>query len=68
MMEYFEGRNLKELLGKVNADQIIKIYKQIKSILIYLQKQKITHRDLSLKNILVNDKLDIKITDFGITN
>ncbi len=68
MMEYFEGRNLKELLGKVNVDQIIKIYKQIKSILIYLQKQKITHRDLSLKNILVNDKLDIKITDFGITN
>jgi hypothetical protein len=37
-MEYFEGRNLKELLGKVNVDQIIKIYKQIKSILIYLQK------------------------------
>lgn len=34
--------------------------------LIYLLKNKIIHRDLKLGNLFLNDKLEIKLGDFGL--
>ncbi len=42
-----------------------KIFKQIFSAMNYLHKKGIAHLDIKMENILINDKLDIKIIDFG---
>ena len=32
----------------------------------YIQQQRVIHRDLKLGNMLLNDKMQIKIADFGL--
>lgn len=39
---------------------------QIVSALKYLQKNRVIHRDLKLGNLFLNDKLEIKLGDFGL--
>ena len=41
------------------------IIRQLLDALEHMQEHSVVHRDLKLENILVNSKMDIKITDFG---
>ncbi len=41
---------------------------QLKLAIEYLQEHKIIHRDLSLDNILIDQDLNVKVSDFGISS
>ena len=53
--------------GKLEQDFILKIFKQILSGLKYLHANNIMHRDIKLDNILLDDKLNARISDLGIS-
>ncbi len=55
-------------MTKNNPELVLKIYSQIKSALLYLQKYNIIHGDLCLNNILIDQNYSIKISDFGGSN
>jgi len=41
------------------------IMEQLTEVLTYLGEKEIAHRDLKLENILVDNDLNLKVTDFG---
>ena len=69
VMEYIEGKNLKQLLkkrGKLTTAEVVDIMLQITSAMGAAHDSLIIHRDLKPQNILIKDDGEIKITDFGI--
>lgn len=69
VMEYIEGRNLKQIIkenGKLPVNQAIDIASQICAGLQDAHEHGIVHRDIKPHNILVTDNGRVKVTDFGI--
>lgn len=69
VMEYVEGKHLKQLLkkrGKLTVSEVVDIAMQITSGLAVAHDSFIIHRDIKPQNILILDNGLIKITDFGI--
>ena len=69
VMEYVEGKNLKQLLkkrGKLTVAEVVDIMLQITSAMGVAHDSLIIHRDLKPQNILIKDDGEVKITDFGI--
>ncbi|OMJ22042.1 Protein kinase kin1 [Smittium culicis] len=69
--ELVVGKQLLEIIvknGKLNEVVSRHYSRQIASALMYLHKHSIVHRDLKIENIMVNDKNDIKLIDFGLSN
>ena len=64
-----KGDIIKNLLEKGTFDESFscKIFQQIISSLEYLHKNNICHRDIKPENILLTEKLDAKLTDFGLS-
>ncbi|MBN1354813.1 protein kinase [bacterium] len=70
VMEYVDGGDLKDLLGKIGAlpSEIgIFIAYQIMKGLDYSHRLGIIHRDIKPSNILIDRSGTVKITDFGIS-
>ena len=68
LMEYCEKGNLSSLLKtRLRLEEIeIRFYMfQVLLVLKYLRRQKIVHRDLTLRNIFLKDYKTVKIGDFG---
>ncbi len=69
VMEYVEGYTLKDVIaqsGKLTWRATVKIASQICAGLEHAHKNHIIHRDIKSQNILVNEELVAKVTDFGI--
>jgi len=69
VMEYIDGKNLKQMLkkrGKLTTAEVVDIMLQITSAMGVAHDGLIIHRDLKPQNILIKDDGEAKITDFGI--
>lgn len=69
VMEYIEGRNLKQVIneiGKIPVKHAVDIARQICDGLQDAHDNGIVHRDIKPHNILVMDNGRIKVADFGI--
>lgn len=69
VMEYVEGKTLKQLLkkrGSLTLSEAIDIMLQITDGMAHAHNSYIIHRDLKPQNIMIKDDGQIKITDFGI--
>ncbi|MEQ1664148.1 MAG: protein kinase [Bdellovibrionales bacterium] len=82
VMDYVEGRNIRQILNKMktsplkfSTDQIIYIIKEVAAGLDHAHRSlnsstgkplNITHRDISPQNIMITFEGEVKIVDFGI--
>jgi len=71
IMEYANGKELFDyivLKKRLHEGEACKFFQQILSGIEYLHKLRIVHRDLKPENLLLDNKKDIKIVDFGLSN
>ena len=69
VMEYIEGKHLKQLLkkrGKLTVTEAVDIISQITEGLSVAHDSYIIHRDIKPQNIMILENGLVKITDFGI--
>lgn len=69
VMEYIEGKTLKQLLKKresLTLPEVIDIMTQLTDGISHAHESYIIHRDIKPQNIMIEDDGRIKITDFGI--
>ena len=69
VMEYIDGKTLKQLLqkrGALTLTEVLDIMSQLADGLSHAHEAYIIHRDIKPQNIMIEDNGLIKITDFGI--
>ena len=69
MLELCTNQTLNEILRRRKRLHELEIQwyvVQMVSALKYLHAHKVIHRDLKLGNLFINDKMEIKIGDFGL--
>jgi len=70
VLEFMDGGTLADILkkcGKIEENILVSLSHKIVSGLEYLHKEMhVIHRDIKPQNILINQKGEVKITDFGV--
>ena len=69
VMEYIDGKTLKQLLKKresLTLSEVIDIMTQLTDGISHAHESYIIHRDIKPQNIMIEDDGRVKITDFGI--
>ncbi|KAG7662536.1 SNF1, partial [[Candida] subhashii] len=71
MVIEFAGKELFDYIvqrGKMAEDEARRFFQQIIAAVEYCHRHKIVHRDLKPENLLLDDQLNVKIADFGLSN
>ena len=66
--EYFESRNLRQIFGALDlsVDQRRVILSRLLEAVRYAHQAGIIHRDIKPENILIDETLELKLSDFGL--
>jgi serine/threonine-protein kinase len=70
VLEFVEGRNLRDYLARKGPPDLpisLSIMRQVAAALQKAHEQGIIHRDIKPENILVTRKVEVKVTDFGLS-
>ena len=65
IMEYIKGENIEEYFRLADGEDINSIFVQIINAFLYLEQHNILHSDIRATNIMIDEKGDIKVIDFG---
>ncbi|XP_072553105.1 NUAK family SNF1-like kinase 1 isoform X2 [Salminus brasiliensis] len=71
VMEYASGGELYEYIQmrqRLTEEEARCFFRQITSAVLYCHKNGVVHRDLKLENILLDQDLNVKLADFGLSN
>lgn len=71
VMQYAAGGELYEHVSRaklLDDFEARRIFRQIATAIFYCHKNKICHRDLKLENIILDEKSNAKLADFGLSN
>lgn len=70
VIEFVEGKDFYEILYfdeyEFDRDEIYDIAEEILNIIITLQEKNIVHRDIRTSNVIMNEKKDLILIDFGL--
>jgi len=71
VMEYVSGGELFDYIvkhGKLTEDKARRFFQQILSGVEFCHRYNVVHRDLKPENLLLDQDLNVKIADFGLSN
>ncbi|KAG9033336.1 Protein kinase [Tulasnella sp. UAMH 9824] len=70
VIEYAGGELFNYIVehGKMSESQARRFFQQIMTAISYSHQLKIVHRDLKPENVLLDENLNVKIVDFGLSN
>src|SRR5436190_1471315 len=70
VLEFVEGRNLRDYLDRKGPPDLavtISVMRQVSLALVKAHDEGIVHRDIKPENILVTRRVEVKVTDFGLS-